>query len=125
MRNARRSQSQLIAIGQDAPWVIASRLSALSRAASAPSARDVGELHRMVEEKWLALGDGWWQMAAQWWQWQAGWWLRPQPWLGPMGDDPLRWWQESMRAGDAVLASGLRPVARTVARNRRRLAGRN
>lgn len=124
MRSARRSHSQLIAIGQHAPWVIASRLGAISRAAAAPSARDLGEMQRMVEEKWAALGASWWRMSLQWWQWQAGWWMRPQPWLGPAADDPLRWWQEAMQAGDTLLASGLRPVARTVARNRRRLARR-
>ena len=117
-----RSLPPLTAIWTGAPWVIGMRLWSLSMAAYPPSARERREWQRMLDEKWAAFGQSWWAMSTQWWRMQLDAWSTPA--AAASWHDPARAWAGAWREGDRWIAAGLRPVARTVAQNRRRLSQR-
>lgn len=118
-----RSWPPLTAIWAGAPWVIGMRLWAMSMADCPPSPRDRREWQRMLDEKWAAFGLAWWAMSTQWWRMQLDAWSTPP--AAAAWRDPARAWTGAWREGDRWIAAGLRPVARTVTQNRRRLARRS
>ena len=118
---ANRASNQLAAIAQAAPWVIAQRLTETALGGYPLSAQTQREWSRMVSEKSAAAVQGWWAMAGAAWMtpWTGSAWSAWMP-----ATSPWQPWSAWFAMGDRILAEGLKPVARTVKANRRRLARR-
>ena len=116
---ARRSGKQLSTIAASSPVVITERLTRMALQSQPASARDLNEWNRMISEKGVAAMEGWLAMSAAWWSlpFSAAAWS----FWSPMSSSQQRW-SALNRMGDRLLAEGLKPVARTVAANRSRLA---
>lgn len=123
-RQSRAASGLLQRSAQAAPAVIAARMLALSHPANAGSAWSRAETRRMASEKFQAAGAG---LAGAWFELA----LMPGRAIG-IASDPRAWtlpgcltaWMSLAALWTGVGNAALRPAARTVARNRTRLARR-
>lgn len=117
-----RTVGQLTTLAQRAPFVVSQRV---SRMTDGPATKaDQRETQRMVAEKMAAFQEGWTAMVSemlvqQQRAWTTLWLSAGNPWTARA---PMDSWMRGMVGADRMMAAGLRPVARAVSANARRLS---
>jgi hypothetical protein len=123
-RSRRKSvtAAQLATLSRRAPLVVSQRL--LRMGNPVPSAADRRDRDRMGAEKLTALHEGWMAMAMQAFEVQQRVWetLLKAAWTPWQPGTPMQWWAHGLADADAICGAGLRPAARQVSANARRLS---